>query len=281
MRELVGRTAIVTGASAGIGKVIAAALARERMNLVLVARSAEKLRAAAEELSAMGTRTLTVPADVTDLRAMRQLIDTTIDEFGTIDLLVNNAGIEAFRDFHDLDVAAITQTIDVNLTSSIILARMVLPHMLRQKCGHIVNMSSTAGKHGPAYGAAYGASKAGLIAFTQSLRGEYCGTGISASVICPGFTYNGGIYDRIREETGRDTPSLMGSTSAEAVARAVIRAVRRDLPEVIVNSPPMRPLFVFAEMFPSLADWGIRKTTARFLKRIATSKRRKSDVFVH
>ncbi len=277
MRELAGRTALITGASAGIGKAVALALANERMNLVLVARSPDRLRAAATELAATGVRVLDIPADVADLRAMRQVVETCVKEFGGIDVLVNNAGIEAFRDFHEIDVAAIAQTIDVNLTASLVLTRIVLPHMVRQKRGHIVNMASTAGKHGPAYGAAYGASKAGLIAFTQSLRGEYHGTGISASAICPGFTHAGGIYDRIREETGHDTPPLIGSTSAEAVARAVVRAIRRDQPEVIVNNPPMRPLFAFAEMFPSLAERVIHKATGRFLKRIATSKRRNAE----
>ena len=277
MRDLSGRTALVTGASTGIGRAVAQALAREGMNLVLAARSADTLRDVARELSTTSVRAIDVPTDVSDPRAVEKLVERSADEFGAIDVLVNNAGIEAFREYHELEISAITQTIDVNLTAGLVLARLVLPHMLREGRGHIVNMSSTAGKHGPAYGGAYGATKAGLIAFTESLRGEYRGTGISASVICPGFTHDGGIYDRIREETGCGTPSLMGSTSAEAVARAVIRAIRHDLPEVIVNRPPLRPLFVLAEMFPALAEWCIRKTTARFFKRVALSKRRQAE----
>ncbi|MGE3313754.1 MAG: SDR family NAD(P)-dependent oxidoreductase [Planctomycetaceae bacterium] len=273
MKDLAGRTAIITGASAGIGKCVAEALAAEKMNVVLVARSADKIRSVARTLSATGVRVLENPADVVEIPAMQRMVERTIEEFGSIDVLVNNAGIDAFREYHSLDISEITSVIDVNLTASLILTRMVLPHMLRAQEGHIVNMSSTAGKHGPAFGAAYGASKAGLIAFTESLRGEYHGSGISASVVCPGFTHSGGIYDRILEETGRETPAVMGSATGKAVANAVVRAILADKPEVIVNRPPLRPMFVLAEMFPAVAEWCIRKTTSRFFKRVAQAKR--------
>lgn len=274
MQVLAGKTAIVTGASAGIGKRVAERLAKEKMNLALVARSEDKLRILARELEQFDIRVLVFPADVTDLRAMQRMVELTAEEFGSIDVLVNNAGVDAFRDYHTLDVAEITNVIDVNLTASLVLTRMVLPHMLRNNQGHIVNMSSTAGKHGPAFGAAYGASKAGLIAFTESLRGEYHGSGISASVICPGFTHAGGIYDRIIEETGRETPAVMGATTGEAVAKSVVRAIQSDKPEIIVNNPPLRPMFVLAEALPSLAEWCIRKTTSRFFQRVAQAKQR-------
>ena len=135
-----------------------------------------------------------------------------------------------------------------------------------------MNMSSTAGKHGPAYGAAYGVSKAGLISLTESLRGEFHGRGVSASVICPGFTHDGGIYERMKQAAGRGTPPQMGATSADAVARAVVKAIRNDRPEVLVNWPPMRPVFVLAELWPALGEWIIRRSSVRFLKRIATRR---------
>lgn len=271
MRDLNGRTAIVTGASAGIGEQIARALAGERMNLVLAARSADKLQSLADELSQTGIRAMTAPTDVRETSELKELVERTVNEFGSIDVLVNNAGIEAFRRYHEIDVEQIRRTIDVNLTATLILTRLVLPTMRESGRGHIVNISSTAGKHGPAYGAAYGASKAGMIALTESLRGEYHGSGISASVICPGFTNSGGIYDRMKREIGRGTPPQMGSTTARAVAHAVIKAVRGDRPELIVNVPPMRPVMVLNEMFPTVGQWIVRRATTRFLKRVATS----------
>ena len=269
MKSLAGRTALITGASAGIGLHIARALAAERMNLVLAARSADKLEQLAAELRPGGTAVLPVPTDVTVSGNRERLVSSAIREFGRIDVLINNAGVDLFRRSHLLEPAEIEQTIQTNVTAALILTRLVLPHMLDCGRGHIVNMSSTAGKHGPAFGAVYGASKAALIAFTQSLRGEYRGTGISASAICPGFTDDGGIYERMKQALGRGTPPMMGRTSGAAVGRAVVRAIRRDSPEVIVNVPPMRPMFVLAELFPRLGGWLVRQGTHRFLRRVA------------
>jgi short-subunit dehydrogenase len=130
-------------------------------------------------------------------------------------------------------------------------------------------MASTAGKFGPAYGATYGTTKSGLINFSQALRAEYHGRGISASAICPGFTEQGGIYDRMREQSGRKSPFFVGSTTAEHVAEAVVRAIQRDKAELIVNWPPLRPMTVLAALFPTLGGALIRRATMRFLKRVA------------
>jgi len=270
VKELRGRTAIVTGASRGIGHVVATALAREGMNLALAARSADLLEQLARELQSFGVRTLTVPTDVADEVQLKALVEATRNEFGGIDVLVNNAGIEAFRPYHLIEPSDIAQTIQVNLTATLLLSRFVLPHMLEAGRGHIVNMASIAGKYGPAYGAVYGASKAGMIAFTQSLRGELYKTGVSASAICPGFADNGGIYEVIKQRTGRGTPWYFGSTSATTVARAVITAIRRDSPDLIINYPALRPVFALCQAFPNLGEQIIRATTRRFLKRAAT-----------
>ena len=142
--------------------------------------------------------------------------------------------------------------------------------MLQAGRGHIVNMASTAGKYGPAFGGAYGASKAGLIAFTQSLRGELYKSGVSASAICPGFATEGGIYEVIKQRTGRGTPWYLGSTSADAVARAVVKSIRGDRPELIVNFPALRPVFVLCQAVPRIGEWIVRMTTRRYLKQAAT-----------
>lgn len=267
MRDLRGRVAIVTGASAGLGVRVARALAHEGMNLVLAARSIEALEQVAAEMRALGVKAIAVSTDVSDEEQLKRLVERAMSEFGSIDVLVNNAGIEAFRQFHLIDPAEIRRTIDVNLTATLLLTRYVLPHMVTAGRGHIINMSSTAGKFGPAFGAAYGASKAGQIAFTQALRGEYHGSGISASVICPGFASDGGIYEVIKQRVGRGTPWWLGSTTAESVARAVVRSIQRDQPEVIVNQPPLRPMFALGTAFPRLGEWIVRVTTKRFLKR--------------
>jgi short-subunit dehydrogenase len=237
--ELRGSTALVTGASAGIGLVVARRLAQAGANMVLAARRPDVLENAAAVV------------------------------FGTIDVLVNNAGVEAFHRYEELPLDRIAETIAVNLTSALLLTRLVIPHMLAAGRGHVVNMASTAGKFGIPYGATYGTTKAGLINFTHALRAEYRGRGISASVICPGFTEQGGIYDRMREQSGRGAPFIIGSTTVDRVAEAVLRAVERDKAELIVNWPPMRPLSAFVALFPTLGGALIRSASTRFLKRVA------------
>ena len=273
MRDLRGRNAIVTGASAGLGVCVARALAHEGMNLVLAARSVEALECVAVEMRGLGVKAIAVPTDVSDEEHLQRLVQCARDEFGAIDVLVNNAGIEAFRNYHEIDPVEIRRTVDVNLTAALLLTRYVLPHMLQAGRGHIVNMASIAGKHGPAYGAAYGASKAGLIAFAQALRGEYHGRGISASAICPGFASDGGIYEVIKRRIGRGTPWYFGSTTANAVARAVVKAIQCDRPDLIVNQPALRPIFALTAAFPRVGEWIVRRTTTRFLKQAGKSPR--------
>jgi short-subunit dehydrogenase len=272
VKKLAGRTALITGGSAGIGLAIARALAKEGMDVCLAARSPEPLERAAAELRSFKVRALAIPTDVTRLEQLQSLVQTAVGELGSIDCLINNAGIETFHDFDSLPLDQIRQTIEVNVISALLLTRLVLPHMLQAKRGHIVNLGSTAGKHGPPFGAAYGASKAALIAFTQALRAEYAGSGISASAISPGFTHAGGMYERMKSQTGRQIPWYVGTTSAEAVARAVVQAIRRDKPDVVVNWPPLRPVFTLAELAPRLGDWIARVTTRRFLKAVARAR---------
>jgi short-subunit dehydrogenase len=270
--EIRGSTAVVTGASAGIGLAVARHLAAAGANLVIAARHPERLEETAVQLRSTGVKVLAVPTDVGQGDNLTRLVESAIRERGTIDILVNNAGIEAFSHYEELAPERIAETIRVNLTSALLLTRLVVPHMPLARRGHVVNMASTAGKYGPAFGGVYAATKAGLIAFTQALRAEYRGRGISASVICPGFTDEGGIYDRMKVQSGRKSPPLVGSTTAEHVARAVVRAIKKDRPEVIVNWPPLRPTIVFAEMFPALGAAAIRAATIRFLKRVAESR---------
>lgn len=259
MRDLASRTAVLTGASRGIGPYIARALVKERMNLVLAARSAAELESVAAEARAGGVRAIAIPTNVADRAALEALVAGANHEFGAIDVLVNNAGIVRPSAYHKLQAEDIERMIRVNLTAPMLLSWMVLPGMLKRRRGHIVNMSSLAGKAGPPYDEPYAATKAGLIGFTESLRAEYRGTGVSASVICPGFVEGAGMYQHLGEGRGLVAPRLLGTVSPEAVARAVVRAIKRDAPEVLVNPGPTRLLMTLAELSPSLREWVMRR----------------------
>jgi len=263
------KVAIITGASAGIGQEVARRLAKENAKLVLAARSEDKLQELAAELSSAGCECLVIRTDVSDPNDLSELVDRTIAHFGRIDILVNNAGVECFRRFENASMEEILQTIETNLTGTILLTRLVVPHMLEQKSGAIVNMASTAGKHCPAYGSVYGATKAGLIGFTQGLRGEYLDLGITITAICPGFTKSGGIYERIVTATGKKTSLALGGTSTRAVANAVMKAITKGPPELIVNWPPVRPAMVLREIFPRIGEMLANAVSKTFVKRAA------------
>ncbi|MFN8454008.1 MAG: SDR family NAD(P)-dependent oxidoreductase [Anaerolineae bacterium] len=187
MQNLQGKNALLTGGSRGIGPAIAQALARKGVNLALVARSAEQLAAVAQEVSLRGVRAVPIPADISDPAARSALLTRAEAELGPLDLLINNAAIEQVSPFVRQETQDIGRIIETNLTAPMVLTRLVLPGMLQRGRGHIVNIASIAGKKAPPYNAVYGATKAGLIEWTGGLRGELEGTGVSASVVCPGF----------------------------------------------------------------------------------------------
>ncbi|HSG82536.1 MAG TPA: SDR family NAD(P)-dependent oxidoreductase [Gemmatimonadota bacterium] len=259
MREVANRTAIITGGSRGLGPHVARALAGAGMKLILAARSREELEGVAAGLRDGGAEAIAVPTDVTEHEALEALAAEAHARFGAIDVLVNNAGAVTAFPYEGLSGADIERVVGLNLTSAMVLARLVLPGMLERGRGHIVNMSSLAGLFGAPYDGVYGATKAGLIGFSQSLRAEFRQRGVSASVICPGYVRQAGIYAEASRFTGVSAPWLVGTTSPEAVARAVVKAIRRDLPLVNVSPSPVRPLAALARISPGFTEWFLHR----------------------
>jgi short-subunit dehydrogenase len=257
MQNLAERTAIITGASGGIGPFTSRTLANEHMNLVLAGLSMTALDELANSLSKV-TKVSVLRTDVARREDLERLHRVARSNYGAVDVLVNNAGIEMFSKFHTLTANDIEHSINVNLTGAMVLTRMLLPEMLMRRSGHIINMSSLSAKAGPPCAEPYTATKAALIAFTESLRAEYRGTGVSASVICPGFV-TAGIYQRIVEETGLTAPALLGTSSPTSVAQAILRAIKKDIPEIVVNPGPTRLLSAIGEISPSLGEWIMRR----------------------
>jgi short-subunit dehydrogenase len=270
--SLEGKVALITGGSQGIGRAVATALAQKGMNLVLAARSKDKLDLAAEELRRIGVRVLTVPTDVSKRVDLEHLVAAAVTEFGGIDVLVNNAGIEAFRVFHEMPIEQIEATIQTNTVGTLLLTRLVIPVMRKKGWGRIINMASTAAIQSPPYGAAYAATKASILQFTMALRLESFGSGISATAICPGFTEDGGIYETMKQEMGKRVPWLLRGTNAQTVAKKVIKALRTDPPIIVVDRPGARAFFIVAHLFPRLGEWVSRKVALRYFRRLATQR---------
>ncbi len=253
MEDLAGRTALVTGASGGLGAHLARRLAREGMHVALTARRGDALSALAQELDGLGVRTAALPADLSDLDQVDPLLERAEAALGPIDLLLNNAGMELAGAFTALTREELTGMVDLNLTAPLLLTHRVLPGMLARRRGHVVFISSLGGKVGPAYDEPYAATKAGLIGLNQSLRAEYRHEPVGFSVVCPGFIAGDGMYQRMVEQ-GIRANRLMGETTVAKVVDAVVRAIRRDLPEVIESGAPIRPALALAQLAPGFSE---------------------------
>lgn len=274
MEQLSGRTALVTGASGGIGGQIARRLAKDGMNVVLSGRREQVLADLAVELREQGVRSEAVPADLGDLSQVDPLIERSEAALGEIDLLVNNAGLETVGAFTAYSREQLTSMVDVNLTAPLLLTHRVVPGMLARKRGHVVFISSLAGKVGPAFNEPYAATKAALVGLNQSLRAEYSQAPIGFSVVCPGFVAGDGMYQRMVDE-GVSSNRVLGETTLEKVADRVVEAIRRDLPEVVESGSPIRPLLALGQISPRLAERVVERVGAtEIFRRLAESRGR-------
>jgi short-subunit dehydrogenase len=249
--ELDSATVVVTGGSRGIGPHIAAALMQRGARVALVARDRAELQARAHELARSGGEVVAVVGDLTSAEDRRAVVATVSQELGPIDVLVNNAGGDLQREFHNLSEDDIEGTLALNLTSAVILSRLVLPDMLARERGHIVNVSSMAGRTAFPYTEAYAAAKDGLIAFTRVLRGDYRRRGVSASTLILGPVGEAGVGARTAEEVGIKLPPV-GLVSPARVGKATVAAIARDKPELVVMPGPGRMLRAVMDRFPGL-----------------------------
>jgi NAD(P)-dependent dehydrogenase (short-subunit alcohol dehydrogenase family) len=185
--DLRGKVGIVTGSSKGIGYAIAESLARAGSHVIVCARNAEELASAARDLNALGEgRVIGVPCDVGEYDDVRRLISHAVEEFDRIDILVNNAGVGEFGAVDELTCDQWDQVIGTNLSGVFYACHEAIPHMKRGKGGWIINIASLAGKNPFAGGAAYNASKFGLVGFSEAMMMDVRHDGIRVSYIMPG-----------------------------------------------------------------------------------------------
>lgn len=184
MFDLTGKTALVTGASGGIGSQIATALHQQGAQVVLHGTRAEKL---AELQQTLGERAHCLPADLSDRQAVSQMIDTATELAGSVDILVNNAGITRDNLFMRMKDEDWDDVLAVNMTSSMLLCRNVIRGMMKARWGRIISISSIVGVTGNPGQTNYAASKAGMIGFSKSLAAEVASRGITVNAVAPGF----------------------------------------------------------------------------------------------
>ena len=245
-----GRTALVTGASRGIGALIAGQIARAGSHVVLTGRSAADLKAVAAELTANGADVSFIAADLTQTGAAEALAETVEQQRGGIDLLVNNAGGDPLREFHTMSVEENLRILQLNLIAPLVLSRAALDGMLNRGRGHIVNVSAMAGRVSFPYTEVYAAAKDGLIGFTRVLRSDYHARGVSASVLILGAIRGAGQGQRMLDDSGMKASGFMAP--AESVAQAVLKAVTKDRAELVIMPGPGRLLRAVMDYFPAL-----------------------------
>lgn len=184
-QKLTNKTAIITGASDGIGYETAKALATEGVNIGLIARTEAKLQTVQKELSEKGVQVFYASADISENNQVQQAVSQLTNQLGSVDILINNAGIAKFGGFLELEVEEWEKIIQVNLLGMYYVTRAVLPNMIEQEAGDIINISSTAGQKGGPVTSAYSASKAGVLGLTESLAMEARKHNIRVSALTP------------------------------------------------------------------------------------------------
>jgi len=185
MENLTGKVALVTGAGKGIGRAVAVALAKEGVQVGLLARTESQLREVAAEVEAAGSKAAVVTADITDLEAVEAAVAQVQQQLGPIDILINNAGTASFGKFLELTPEQWEHIIRVNLMGVYYATRAVLPSMIDRQTGDILNVSSTAGQRGAAATSAYSASKFAVLGLTESLMQEVRKHNIRVSALTP------------------------------------------------------------------------------------------------
>jgi short-subunit dehydrogenase len=254
---------LVTGASSGIGEAVARLFARQGYRVSLGARRLERLQAVAQGIESDGGQSIAVQSDLTRFEDIQRLISKTLDQFGQIDVLLNNAGFGRLKWLEDLDpMEDIQALLQINLIATILVAREVLPHMIQRGSGHIINIGSLGSFVATPTYTVYSASKFGVRGFTEALRREVGVYDVHVSGIYPGavnteFKQHAGI----KRKTGQTTPESL-RLEPEEVARAVLSVVRRPRRELII--PWQMRLTVWMNiLFPGIVDWIIENRFTR------------------
>ncbi len=245
---------IITGASSGIGKELAIQYAKYKTSLVLAARDISKLNTLKESLKDQVCEMLVVQTDISVKDDCELLIKTTINSFGKIDILINNAGISQRSLAKDTSIEVDRKLMDVNFFGPVLLTKYALPHMLRQQTAHIVVISSISGKFGFHLRSGYAASKHALHGYFEALRLELCNNSIDVTIVCPGIvktnmsinalTHNGAKYEKTNKE-------LKIGISAEKCADKIIKAIQKRKKEVFIGGKEIFPAKM-KNLFPNL-----------------------------
>jgi short-subunit dehydrogenase len=254
-----GKRVLLTGASSGIGLELARVLAERGAELAIASRSGERLEQVSEELASAcpGLRKpLPVACNVADGASVCNLIGTCVETLGTVDVLINNAGVCVYGSVERTPLANFQALLDVNYLGPVQAMLEVLPFMKRQGHGLIVNVASVAAIHGVPYLGAYGASKAALTALSQSLRAELAGSGVEVMMVYPDYTESA-IFENETKVGGGKRPEGPYAPTRD-VAEAIVRGIEAGARELVLSSRGKK-LAIARALAPSLVGRAMKK----------------------
>jgi len=264
MNTFRNKTVWITGASSGIGEALALAFAEAGAKLVLSARRAEELNRVKTSLHLKEEDVMVLPLDLENTSNAEDLCKQVISKFGRIDLLINNGGISQRSLTKETPLSIDRKIMEINFFGTIALTKGVLPYMLKQKSGHIIVMSSIAGKFGFYFRSAYSASKHALHGFFESLRMEIANDNVNVLIVCPGkiktnislnaISHDGGKHNKMDESTEQ-------GLSAEECANQILNAIKKNKEEVFIGGKELRAVWM-KRLFPKVFSKLIKKQKA-------------------
>ncbi len=245
--DLQGKSALITGASRGIGRATALALAEVGADVIVTARSAAELETLADEIRQKGTRAIAIASDISDFSSLGTLVSRGIAEFGQLDILVNNAGITQGTKFTSMDYELWQKIQRINVDAAMKLMQLTLDGMVSQGWGRVVNIASIAAKSGLRYSAAYNASKHALLGLTRSVALDYATKAVTVNAVCPGW-----VHTEMVEQTVTNIMEKTNRSREEAIASLV-----KDVPlGRMVSSEEVAALVVFLCSYQAAAITG-------------------------
>ncbi len=251
------RVALVSGASAGIGAATAVALGAKGCAVTLLARRRDRLEDVAQRVRAAGGRAHVVVGDVTADDHVARAIGETIATFGSLDIVVANAGAGFHGSLLDTSPDAMARLMDLNFMGTFLLARAALPHLLRAPRASLIVVSSIVGRRGLGWGGAYAATKFAQVGLAESLRVELAGTAVRVGIVFPVSTETE-FRDAMAREQGFEVQGTGPRQSADHVARAIVRGIESGRPEIHPHRTS-RLLAIVGATFPGLADRIVRR----------------------
>lgn len=255
--ELRGRTAVITGASSGIGLACAERFAANGISVVLAARRAERLDAAVARIRGAGGRAEAVTSDVTVAADVDRLVARAVEAFGTIDIMVCNAGFGYYGTVEGTPPDVMRRMMDVNFMGTYLAARAALPVFRARGRGHLVIVSSIVGRRGIAQTSGYSATKAAQAGFAEALRAEFAGSPIHVSVVYPVSTATE-FRDAMTRDYGHTVAGVGPKQPPDRVAEAIVACLRRPRPEVYPYAPA-KALAVMNAIAPAFTDRFVRR----------------------